>query len=272
MRPVSAEVFFDLAVNIIKNLRETQLGNIKRAGALIAESFQAGGILHLFGTGHSHMIAEEAYSRAGGVLAINPMLEPSMMLHEGYGKSSALERLPGIAKVFFDHQEFDVRKVDVAVIISNSGRNAAPIEMAMLFREKGVPVIAITSMAHTKHVESRHPSGKKLYQLADIVIDNCGVPGDAALKLEGVPVRACPTSTLTGVTILWSMLAEALSILVSKGEIPPVIMSGNLDEAAEWNVKLKFAVAEKFGERIPSIRTALVKAKGIDSDSSDGSS
>lgn len=77
-------------------------------------------------------------------------------------------------------------------------------------------------------------------------------------------MRACPTSTLTGVTILWSILAEALGILISRGEVPPVIMSGNLDEAAEWNRKLRLAAAEKFGERVPSIRTASAKAKGME--------
>lgn len=261
---MSAESFLDLAINMLQDLKNTQLSGIKKAGALVADSFQSGGILHIFGTGHSHMIAEEAYSRAGGVIPVDPMLEGSMMLHEGYGKSSALERLPGIARVFFEYQDFDVRKNDVAIIVSNSGRNAAPVEMATLFREKGVPVIAITSLSHSRAVESRHSSGKKLYELADIALDNRGLPGDAALKLEGVPVRACPTSTLTGVTILWSILAEALGILVSRGEVPPVIMSGNLDEAADWNRKLRLAAAEKFGERVPSIRTASAKAKGME--------
>ncbi len=261
---MSAERFLDLAIGLLQELKDTQLAGIKQAGKLVADCFQSGGVLHIFGTGHSHMIAEEAYSRAGGVIPVDPMLEGSMMLHEGYGKSSALERLPGIAKVFFEYQDFDVRKNDVAIIVSNSGRNAAPVEMASLFREKGVTVIAITSLAHSKAVDSRHSSGKKLYELANIVLDNRGLPGDAAMKLEGVPVRACPTSTLTGVTILWSILGEALDILVSRGEIPPVIMSGNLDEAAEWNRKLSLSAAQKWGERVPSIRTALAKRKGME--------
>lgn len=260
---MSAEKYLDLAIRMLTDLKDTQLQEIKKAGALVADSFQSGGVLHIFGTGHSHMIAEEAYSRAGGIIPVNPMLEASMMLHEGYGKSSALERLPGIARVFFEEQDFDVRANDVAIIVSNSGRNAAPVEMAKLFREKGVPVIAITSLSHSKSVKSREPGGRKLYEIADIVLDNRGVPGDAALQLPGMPIRACPTSTLTGVTILWSLLAEALEILVSRGEVPPVIMSGNLDEGAEWNQRIKLAAGEKFGERVPFVRTALVKAKGL---------
>lgn len=256
---MSAETFLDLAIGILKDIKDTQLPEIKKAGKLVADCFQSGGILHIFGTGHSHMIAEEAYSRAGGVIPVNPMLEASLMLHEGYGKSSALERLPGIARVIFEYQDFDVRKNDVAMIVSNSGRNAAPVEMAGLFREKGVPVIAVTSMAHSRSVESRHSSGKKLYELVDIVLDNRGVAGDAALEIPGAAVRACPTSTLTGVAILWSVLGEALEMLASRGEVPPIIMSGNLDEAAEWNEKQKLALARKFGERVPPVRTALVK-------------
>lgn len=258
---MSAGRFFDLAIQILKDLRDSQMENIRKAGSLIADSFSAGGILHIFGTGHSHMIAEEAYSRAGGFIPIDPMLEGSMMLHEGYQKSGALERLPGIAKVYFDFDEYDVRKGDVAIIVSNSGRNPAPIEMASLFREKGVPVVAITSLGHSRSVESRHESGKRLFELADIVIDNLGLPGDAALDFEGVPLRACPTSTLTGVTILWSVLAEAVSILVARGEAPPVIMSANLDGATEWNRSIEVAAASKYGGRVPHIRTAMAKAK-----------
>lgn len=230
--------FIGLCISLLSEIAAREATKIQQAGEMIAESISRDGVIHIFGTGHSHIIAEEAYARAGGLVAVAPMLEPSLMLHEGVDKSAALEKLPGLAKVLLDSHSFDVRPEDVGIIVSNSGRNACPIEMAVLLKERGVKVIAITSMAHATSVASRHPSGKKLHDIADLVLDNMGVPGDAALEFTGLRTKACPTSTVTGVAILWSVIEAAIEKLAEQGEPPPVLVSQNLDEADAFSVLL----------------------------------
>lgn len=249
--------FIDVVISILKTIGEKEATKIEEAGQIVAESLWKGGILHIFGTGHSHILAEEAYARAGGLFAVAPILEPCLMLHEGYGKSSALERLPGLAKVLLDSHPCDVRPEDVAIIVSNSGRNACPIEMALLFKEKGVKVIAITSLAHAEAVASRHSSGKKLHDIADVVLDNMGVPGDAALEFKGLPVKACPTSTVTGVAILWSVIAAAIEKLVERGDTPPIMVSGNLDEAEEMQEAFRVEIERRYVERLSWLKSLV---------------
>lgn len=244
------KTYIDVAIELLQKLK-TQEEAIQKAASLVAKTIEENGLIHVFGTGHSHMIVEEAYARAGGLIPVDPILEPSLMLHEGYGKSSALERLSGLAKIILDSRPSGVKENDVAIIVSNSGRNAAPIEMAMLFKEKNVPVIAITSLSHSRQVTSRHSSGKKLYEVADVVLDNMGEPGDAALEIHGLPVKVCPTSTISGAALLWEVLGRAVAIAVSHNATPPVIVSGNLDKGEEWNRKVFAQVPDKYQNRLP---------------------
>lgn len=244
---MSASLFMEKSLDFLAKVRETQLDKIRQAAALITESINAGGLLHVFGTGHSQIIAEEAYSRAGGLIFVNAILEPGLLLHEGAAKSSAVEKVPGLARALLTSQP--LKKGETIIIISNSGRNAVPIETAMLAREKGLKVIAITSMAHTQKVKSRHESGKKLYELADVVIDNCGVPGDAILSRPGVEAPFCATSTLTGVYIIQALIAEVIEMLAAAGKDVPVLMSGNLDGSAEYNARM----AEPYLDRLPEL-------------------
>lgn len=240
---------------MLNAIKQEQSEKIDEAGRVIGECILRGGVIHIFGTGHSHMLAEEAYARAGGLFAIDPILEPSLMLHEGYSKSSALERLPGLARAILETHTCDIRPEDVAVICSNSGRNPCPVEMAMLFKEKGARVIAITSLSHANSVSSRDPTGRKLHEVADIVLDNMGIAGDAALEFPGLPVRACPTSTAIAVVMLWSIVASAIDYLLNHGYAPPVMMSGNLDASVEWAKQIEPEVRQKYAERLPWLKT-----------------
>jgi uncharacterized phosphosugar-binding protein len=244
---MSASLFMEKSLDFLAKVRETQSENIRKAAALITESINAGGLLHVFGTGHSQIIAEEAYSRAGGLIFVNPILEPGLLLHEGAVKSGAVEKVPGLARALLANQS--LREGETIIIISNSGRNPVPIETAMLAKEKGLKVIAITSMAHTQKVESRHESCKKLYELADVVIDNCGVPGDAFLTRDGVAAPFCATSTLTGVYIIQALMAEVIDMLAAAGKDVPVLRSGNLDGSAEYNARM----VEPYLDRIPEL-------------------
>jgi uncharacterized phosphosugar-binding protein len=212
---------------ILERVETEQEENIRRAGRMVAESIARGGVVHAFGTGHSHIIAEEAFFRAGGIAAINPILDERLIFLKGALESTLAERESGLAKSLVERE--DVRDTDVAVIISNSGRNAAPVEMALEMKQRGVRVIAITNLEQSRASASRHASGKKLYELADVAIDNCVPPGDALIELEGLNSKTGASSTVAGAAIIHSIVIEALSELLERGEYAPVLPSANVE-------------------------------------------
>jgi uncharacterized phosphosugar-binding protein len=216
--------FYNESAAILGRIATEQMPNIERAAAMAAESVSAGGMLHIFGSGHSHLIAEEIFRRAGGLCCVNAILDPALGGH--LRTSTTLERLEGYVPIVFG--PYDLRQGEVIVIISNSGINAAPIEAAFVAKERGLRVVAITSMAHSQSVASRHSTGRKLPDLADVVIDNCGVPGDALLQVDGVPSRICATSTLTGTLIIQCLMAEIVEALRARGVTPPILISANV--------------------------------------------
>ncbi len=233
------------AEEILAEVKKTQLENIRKAAEIAAQSIADGGLLHTFGTGHSHLVAAEIYLRAGGLLPVNAILEPSLMLHEQPFKSGDLERLPGVAEKLLPHHP--ISEGDSLLIISNSGRNAVPVEAALFGKKMGLRILALTSLEHSKSVTSRHPEGYKLYQLADVVIDNCAPAGDAILETEGCPVPFGAISGISGPFILQALCSEIVEILVNRGLEPPVIASGNLDWGAEHNEK----IVKSYSDRLP---------------------
>ncbi|MEA4884492.1 MAG: SIS domain-containing protein [Clostridia bacterium] len=225
--------YLDSVKQILSKVGETQLQAIEEAASVVAETIKNGGRLHLFGTGHSHIIAEEAFYRAGGLVQVNAILEPALMLHDGPFKSTAMERLEGYAQIILDHS--GICPGDVLMIISNSGRNSVPVEMALAAKAEKIPVIALTSLAHSKSVPSRHSSGKRLFEVADIVIDNCGVPGDAVLSVNGSSTQVCPTSTVVGAAIINMLEAEIVERLCALGIKPSLFVSANMDGGDEFD-------------------------------------
>lgn len=187
--------------------------------------------LFFFGTGHSHMLAEEAFYRAGGLKGVKPILETALMLHEGETKSTKLERIGGYASILLE--EYKVEKEDVIFIISNSGLNAVPVEMALGAKSIGAKVIAITNLMHSQKAKSRHSSQKKLYEIADIVIDNCGKVGDAAVYMETLNVSVGPTSTVIGAFIINSIVVQIVENCIDQGHIPEIYISANVEETQE---------------------------------------
>lgn len=229
---MTASAYLARAQEIVARVVETQSARIEQAGAAVATAMAAGHRLWTFGTGHSHMLAEELYNRAGGFDDVHAVLEPALMVHESAAKSAALERLPGLAESLISALEPGIEAGDVLIIASNSGRNAVPVEFADRARSLGATVIAVTSLAHSRSVDSRAPSGKRLFEVADIVIDNCGVPGDAVLTIEGLPEATGATSTVTGALVVQAIAAEAVARLVAEGHEPSVLRSYNSDPAA----------------------------------------
>jgi len=203
---------------------------LEQAAEIVADSLQADGMLHTFGTGHGHMLAEEIFYRAGGLVTVNAILDPTLMLHVSALASTAAERLSGYAEVVLER--YTVNSGDVLIIASNSGRNAVPIEMALAAQRRGLKVIALTSMKHSQSQPSRHASGQRLYEIADVVLDNCGEVGDAALSVARVAAKVGPTSTVIGAALLHALLYTVVEKLAARGFTPPVTISANIDHAA----------------------------------------
>jgi uncharacterized phosphosugar-binding protein len=220
-----AEEYLEQALAVAHRAAETQVGAIRVAAELVVQAMTAGKRFWVFGTGHSHTLAEELYGRAGGLADVRAILEPGLMLHEGLQKSSLLERLPGLAEVLLETN--GIAAGDVVLIASNSGRNAVPVEFALGARKRGAQVIALTSMAHSTATSSRAPGGQRLFETADVVIDNCGVPGDALLDIAGSPERTGATSTMAGAMLVQALTVEIVSRLTDRGETPNVLRSLN---------------------------------------------
>lgn len=229
---------------MIERLQDEQLEPIREAGRLVAEVLRADRLVHVFGTGHSHMLAEEGLYRAGGLAPVNAILESGLMLHEGAAVSTRLEKLPGYSPIVADKYGFE--EGDLLVVVSNSGVNAAPVEIALLAREAGLQVLAISSVAYSKSVEPKSGVSARLYEVADLTLDNLGEPGDAVVEVDGAGLKVGPTSTVIGAALLNAVFVEATCTLAAEGVEPPVYRSSNMPGAPEHNRRL----VERFRGRI----------------------
>lgn len=223
--------YIDGLVAVLNRIKDEQAGQIKRAGQMVADSLAAGGIIHAFGTGHSHLIADEAFFRAGGIAAVNPILDERLIFLKGALESTRAEQESGLAHALIAKEE--IRAEDVAIIISNSGRNAVPIEMALGLKARGVRVVAITNIRQSRASTARHDSGKRLYELANVAIDNCVPAGDALLDHPGLKTRIGASSTVAGAAIINSIIIEAVAELLRRGEDVPILPSANLEGVTE---------------------------------------
>lgn len=228
--------YLHYVAEILTEITNSQSELIEKAAQYVSESCRAGGRFYVFGSGHSHMIAEELYIRAGGLAYVKAILPPELMLHEMPNKSTYLERLDGYAEALLDL--YMVEASDTLLIISNSGRNNVPVEMALAAKQRGVKVIALTSLAHSTKCTSRHKSGKKLYEIADITLDNGAAKGDAAYYIEGLTTPTGPTSDVIGIAIAQALITQVIANLVEAGVQPPVFQSSNVDGADAYNQKL----------------------------------
>jgi uncharacterized phosphosugar-binding protein len=200
---------------------------IATAATAIVASLQAGGLLYLFGTGHSHMLAEEGHYRAGGLAPVVPVLASPLMLHESAVVSTQLERTPGVGAAVLSR--YALSAADTIIIFSNSGVNAVPVEAALAAKEAGATVIAVVALDYAATVPAG-PSGRKLADIADIVIDNHGVPGDALVAIPNTgqkssqmpsqtpSLRTGPASTVSGAFILNAILTEVAWRLAAAAE------------------------------------------------------
>lgn len=234
---MSAERYFAQATKALQILSATQLEQIKAAAALLADTIQRGGSIFSFGASHSFILTEEMVYRTGGLMLVNPIYPQGMNASvRPQTLTSKLERVPGLGKELLATSP--AKADDALIIASTSGRNAVAIDMALHARETRIKTIGITSIAYTQHVASRHPSGKKLADLCDLVIDNCAPAGDAAVAIDGFAHKVGPVSSVTGCAIVNAIACETVSLLVQRGVTPPVFVSANLDSGDDHNARL----------------------------------
>jgi len=218
------ESYLANAIRLLQAIERDSGQAIHQAAEAVADAIERGGMFVLFGSGHSALTAKDAAYRAGGlapVLAIDDVADGDA------------ERVEGVAKYLI--ARYEIRAGSVMAVISNSGINPVPIEMAMIGQAGGLKVIAITSVAHGRAVSSRHSSGKKLFDVADIVIDTQGAPGDASIEVPGFPYKIGATSTVVGATIIQAITVQAAGLLVERGIEPPVWVSANVPDGDAHN-------------------------------------
>lgn len=229
----SFECAFAAGLEVVEKIRKTQRQAICDAACKIASAHAQGKTFYVSGSGHSHSVAEEFYGRAGGLAFTVPIMTSELTLTEHPTKSTFIERLEGYASILAEL--YKISEGDVVLIASNSGRNAYPVELALEAKKRGAYVIALTCMEHTQQVTSRHSSGKRLFEVADIVIDTCGKAGDAATYLEGVDVPVIPTSSMANAFIVAALSAEIVTWLKAHQQPIEVFVSANIDGGYEKN-------------------------------------
>ena len=238
-----AENYYQIVAKLLSDIFEQESESIRKAGGLVADALEKDGLLYVFGCGHSHMIEEELFYRAGGLLAVAPIFETSAMLHEGAVKSSQIERMSGYASHVMDR--YPIGENDVLLVVSTSGLNPFPIEMADAARAKGSRVIAVTSLNYVDR-KPRTADGRHLHDAGDLVINNHVPAGDAVITVRSDGTKAGPVSSMASLFIADSIMLTACEILRERGREPDVFISGNCPEGDAYNKRM----LDKFKARV----------------------
>lgn len=223
------ETFLAKSAELIRRV-EAQMPLIHQAADLFAQTIQAGQMVHVFGSGHSRILVEEMWPRYGSFPGFNPIVELSLTFHNlvvganGQRQAMFLENVSGFAARIL--RNFDLKPGDSALVISSSGCNVVPVEMAEEFQRRGVKVVALVSQAHADASTTRHPGGKKLQDCADLVLDTGAPIGDAMVKIEGLESPVAPGSTVGGCLLVNAIKAEVAARLTQAGQPPPVLTAG----------------------------------------------
>jgi len=233
-----AKAYMDGVIQLLQRITEEEMPALRDAAKIMAEAISQAKRIFAFGCTHSSLPIQDLVYRAGGLMLINPLFGPGIASLDvrPATMSSAIERLQGYAQVLLDNNPIGAG--DVLILVSVSGRNAVPVEMAQLARERGIKVIGVTSRVYTDAFASRHPSGKKMYEFADVVLDNKVDQGDAMLQAEGVPQKFCPASGVTSTALLQALVAATVEELLARGITPPIFLAANVDGGADYNARL----------------------------------
>ena len=245
---MSAENYFVEAQKVYDRIRSTQLANIRKAAEFAAESITQGGLVHLFGSGHSVIPVLDIFPRYGSFAGFHPLMDSRLMWFQVLGSGGVrellqLERTEGYIAGFLSNFKFE--PIDTMVVYSHGGLNAAPIEVALHARSLGLKVVAVTSLANARIARATHSSGKKLADLGDAVIDNCCPPVDAVVDVGGVPVAA--SSTFAVIAISMALVAETASSLAKRGVKFRAFVSPNVTSVGPDNNQKVF---EEYAQRV----------------------
>lgn len=257
MRP--AEEYLSSCRGLIDNAAR-QLAAVRQTADWFAATILAGRMVHVFASGHSRIMVEELWPRYGSFPGFNPIVELSLTFHNlvvganGQRQAMFLENVSGFAERIL--RNFDVQPVDSALVISSSGCNIVPIEMAELFHERGVKVVAIVSRRHSEQTESNHPAAKKLHDVADLVLDTGAPPGDAMVRIEGLETPVAPGSTIGGCLLVNMLKAEVAERLTRAGQ-PPKVLTGACVVGAERAKQLFESAYDEHARRLAELFRTL---------------
>ena len=226
--------YLESAIRLLQEIRETEQAAVEAAAQALAAAIQADHLVYVFGSAHAGLLAQELFYRAGGLVPINPILPPGLTTDvRPITLTSRLERLPGLGAQLA--AESPIAAGDVVIVHSVSGRNAVVVEFAQAARQRGATVIAVTSLAYSRAVAPRQPGLPRLFETADLVLDDHAPIGDALIALPGLPQRVGPISTVTGAAILNAVVVRAAELLLQRTGDAPVLLSANLDGGDEHN-------------------------------------
>jgi uncharacterized phosphosugar-binding protein len=240
--------WLEAARALLDHIETTQMENLERVSQMCARAIGAGGFVHLFGSGHSRIPVEEMFPRYGSFPGFHPMVELSMTFHtevvgsNGQPQAMFIERVEGLAEVILSGYRFGPD--DIMIIFSASGRAAVPVEMAIGAKERGLEVVAVTSLAESRARPSTHPSGERLFEIADVVIDVGTPSGDALVRLEGLDYPVGPGSTLANAAVVNEIKVRTAELLVEAGSMPPVLTAASLVGEEESSRLFESAYAE----------------------------
>jgi uncharacterized phosphosugar-binding protein len=245
---VSATAYQERIGGVLEKIRETQMGNIEKASAAMAETIANGGLVHLFGSGHSVLPVQDMFPRYGAYPGFRPLMDMRLMWTNVIGSGGAkgllwLERKEGYAQVLFENEP--IRQGDVMLVFSHGGLNAAGIEVLMEAKKRGLTTVGVTSLDNYRNREATHSSGKKLADVADLVIDNCTPAEDALVPIEGWKAPVAAGSTVAFITIAMSIIAQVAANLAAKGQTPPVFVSPNVQGISADNTNRVYAEYER---------------------------
>lgn len=239
------EEYLQTVQNLLQQVAQTQKEPIQKAALLFADAARNQKKIFAFGCSHAGLVTQDLFYRSGGLAIINPLFAPGLTLDiRPVTMTSQMERVPDYGRTIV--QQNEIQEGDVLLLHSVSGRNHVPIDMALEAANRKAVTICVTNMTYSKESSSRHPSGKKLYELCDIVIDNCGCFGDAACSMDGLKQKFAPTSTAIGAAIVNAIAAGAIENMLLNGEIPPVFLSANIEGGDQHNAQ----VMEKYHDCI----------------------
>jgi len=264
--------------NIVDKV-EAQRDTIDRAADWFARTILADGLVHLFGSGHSRIMVEEMWPRYGSFPGFHPIVELSLTFHNlvvgsnGQRQAMFLENVSGLAERIL--RNFDFSTDDCAMIVSSSGCNTVPVEMAEGFRARGMKVVVLVSRAHSEASGSRHPHGLKLSDVADLVLDTGAPVGDAMVKVEGLETPVAPGSTVGGCLVMNTIKAEVAARLTAAGQ-PPCVLSAGAVVGAERATELFESAYDEHARRIARLyahvgEASTQKTKRLRLDPPDGS-